>query len=135
MKFPSGFALTILAVNNFKPDDNYDIAFLETVKKTQNTLNNRFECLRPTAPKGENIFEDFSETRKYDFLNALDVLIIDLEKAKEEKNYKKATEYVKKHFGDRFPTGKDKDEDSTNNKLSSFLGASEIKPKPYAKDW
>ncbi|XRE44942.1 hypothetical protein ACIVBQ_003146 [Tenacibaculum discolor] len=133
LKFPSGFALTILAVSNFVPDDNHDIAFLETLKKIQNSLNYRFECVRPTTPKGENVFEDFSETRKNDFINALNSLVSDLEKAKDEKNYKKATELVIKHFGERFPLGQDKDENSNNNNLSSALGASTIKPKPHAK--
>ncbi|MCD8416389.1 hypothetical protein J2Q11_03020 [Tenacibaculum finnmarkense genomovar finnmarkense] len=133
LKFPSGFALTILAVNNFVSDDNHDIAFFETVKNIQSTLKNKFECKRPTTPKNENIFVDFSYTRKNDFMNALDNLIIDLEKAKDEKNYKKATEYIIKHFGDRFPIGKDEDEKSTSNKLSALLSASAIKPKPYAK--
>ncbi len=135
LKFPSGFALTILAVNNFKPNDNYDIAFLYTIKEIQRVLTNRFECLRPTTPKGENVFDDFSETRKNDFMNALNSLINDCEKAKVEKNYKKATEHIRKHFGDRFPLGKDKDENSSSNNLSSLLGTTTIKPKPYAKGW
>ena len=133
LKFPSGFALTILVVNNFDTDDNHDIAFLETLKKIQNSLNYRFECIRPTTPKGENVFEDFSETRVNDFKNALNSFVSDLEKAKNEKNYKKATELVINHLGDRFPLGQDKDEDSNNNKLSSTLATTSIKPKPHAK--
>lgn len=133
LKFPSGFSLTILATNNYKSDDNHDIAFLETVKNIHNKLKNNFECKRPTTPKNEDIFEDFSKTRKEDFMSALESLVNDLESAKEEKNYKKATEYLRKHFGERFPLGKDKDEENTNSKLSSLLTASTIKPKPYAK--
>ena len=133
LKFPSGFALTILAANSFVSDDNHDIAFLKTVRKIKSTLQSKFECKRPTTPKNENVFEDFSKTRENDFMNALDSLVSDLEKAKEEKNYKKATEYIRNHFGDRFPIGKDKDEESTNNRLSSLLGASAIKPKPHSK--
>jgi len=132
LKFPSGFALTILAVNNFVYHDNYDICFLETVKQIQKTLNNKFECKRPTTPKGENLFEEYSEKRKNDFMNAIESLIKDLEKAKNEKNYKKATEFVRKHFGERFPIGKDKNEEENNKKLSSILGGTTIKPKPYA---
>ncbi|WP_370409234.1 cyclic GMP-AMP synthase DncV-like nucleotidyltransferase [Tenacibaculum dicentrarchi] len=133
LKFPSGFALTILATNNYTSDDNHDIAFLETVKKIQSKLNNNFECKRPTTPKNEDIFEDFSKTRKKDFMSALDSLINDLENAQEEKNYKKATECLRKHFGERFPLGRDKDEENTNSRLSSLLTASAVKPKPYAK--
>ncbi|MCG8838931.1 hypothetical protein G1K37_11290 [Tenacibaculum dicentrarchi] len=133
LKFPSGFSLTILATNNYKSDDNHDIAFLETVKNIQNKLKNNFECKRPTTPKNEDIFEDFSKTRQEDFMSALESLVNDLENAQEEKNYKKATEYLRKHFGERFPLGKDKDEENTNSKLSSLLTASAVKPKPYAK--
>jgi len=133
IKFPSGFSLTILAVNNFVSDDNHDISFFETVKNIQNALKEKFECKRPTTPKNENVFEDFSETRQNDFMNALENLVNDLEKSKDEKNYKKASEYIIKHFGDRFPLGKDKDEESVNNKLSALLSASTIKPKPHAK--
>ncbi len=133
LKFPSGFALTILAVNNFVADDNLDICFLETVKQIKNSLDYRFECLRPTTPVGEDVFEDYSPTRISNFMDALNALIKDLEKANDEKNYKKATEYLRKQFGERFPLGKNKDEMSNNEQLSSFLGTTAIKPKPYAK--
>ncbi len=132
LKFPSGFALTILAVNNFIEDDNLDISFLETVKQMKKTLDDKFQCLRPTTPKGENVFEDYSSTRETDFMNALNNLIEDLKKAEEEKNYKKATEYVRKHFGDRFPLGEDKDTESNVKKMASILGNTVINPKPYA---
>lgn len=135
LKFPSGFSLTILAVKNYIADDGYDISFLETIKSIQNSLNIKFECKRPTTPENEDVFEYFSVKRKNDFLNALDNLIKDLENAKNEENYKKATEYVQKHFGDRFPIGKDKDENINNKKLSSFLGATHLKPKPYSHEW
>lgn len=85
LKFPSGFVLTILAGNNFVSDDNQDIAFLETLQKIQSSLNYRFECIRPITPKGENVFEDFSETRVNDFVNALNSLVSDLGKAKDKK--------------------------------------------------
>jgi len=132
LNFPSGFALTILAVNSFKPDTNDDKAFLETIEGINDTLNYHFQCLRPTTPKNEDIFIDFSETRKKDFLNALDNLLKDCKKAKSEKNIKKATEYLIKHFGDRFPLGKDKDEETSNNALFSALSSTAIKPKPYS---
>lgn len=130
LKFPSGFALTILATNNFKPDDRNDIAFKNTIDKINTELNKKFECKRPTTPKDEDIFEDFSETRKNDFLKALDSLLTDCKKADSEKNFKKASEYLRKHFGDRFPEGADTDEESAKNKYKTLIGTP-LASKPY----
>ena len=135
LKFPSGFILTILATNNFVLDDNDDIAFKETIIKIKETLDSKFECKRPTTPTGEDLFEEYSETKKTNFLNALENLISACKDADEEKNFKKASEFLQKHFGDRFPSGEDKDEDSKNKELTTALGASLIKPKPHAKGW
>ena len=88
--------------------------------------------MRPTTPKDENVFEAYSETRKKDFLASLESLLKDCDKAKEEKNYKKASERLRDYqFGDRFPLGADKDEEIQSNKLHSALGSSLITPKPY----
>lgn len=132
LKLPSGFALTILAANNYQSRENDDEAFLETLKAIQSTLNIRFECCRPTAPKGENVFEEYSEIRKSDFLNNLDALIKACEGARDEPNQKKASELIRKHLGDRFPLGKDKTDEDKSNGLSQSLGSHIIKPKPYA---
>lgn len=132
LKFPSGFAFTILAVNNFSSNDRDDIAFKETVENINKTLDSNFECLRPTTPTGEDVFEDFSETRKNDFLIALDGLVKDCQNAFEEKNFKTASEYLQKHFGDRFPKGKNETEEDKNKRLSSALGAT-LASKPYAE--
>lgn len=134
LKLPSGFELTILATNNYVEDDNDDKAFRETIRKIDKELNkaNGFRCVRPTTPKGEDVFEGYSETRKNNFLNALSSLLSDLDKAKEEKNFKKASEILRdKQFGSRFPLGEDKDEEEKSNNLSYSIGAALIKPKPY----
>lgn len=132
LKLPSGFELTILATNNYVDKDNLDDSFRETVRSVLSKLNEKFECLRPTTPENENVFETYSETRKKDFLTTLESLLKDCDKAKEEKNYKKASERLKNYqFGDRFPLGADKDEENQSNKLHSALGSSLITPKPY----
>lgn len=135
LKFPSGFILTILAVNNYIEDDNDDTAFRKTVIKIKEKLDQQFKCNRPTTPTNEDLFEEYSYTRKTDFLNVLESLINACKDADEEKNFKKASEFLQKHFGDRFPSGEDKDEDSKSKELSTALGASLIKPKPHAKGW
>src|SRR5690606_14529785 len=69
LKLPSGFELTILATENYYDADNLDEAFRETVRKIYNTLSEEagFKCIRPTTPKGEDVFESYSETRKSNF--------------------------------------------------------------------
>jgi hypothetical protein len=132
LKLPSGFELTILATNNYVDKDNLDDSFRETVRAILVELKRKFECLRPTTPKAENVFESYSQTRKNDFLNVLESLLSDCDRAKEEKNYKKATERLRDfQFGYRFPFGNDEDEETQSNKLYSALGSSMITPKPY----
>jgi len=135
LKFPSGFALTILAVNHFKEDDSDDIAFRNTIESIKNELVGSFTCIRPTTPEGEDLFEDYSETRKNDFLNSLKSLLDDCKKADNESNFKKASEYLHKHLGERFPMGEDKDDDAKSKALASSLGSTIVKPKPYANNW
>lgn len=136
LKLPSGFELTILATNNYVDADNLDESFRETVKAIDETLNayGGFQCIRPTAPKGENVFETYSPTRKTNFLSVLSSLKEDCIKASEENNYKKASEILRdKQFGTRFPIGEDKDEETKNKALKHALSTSLIKPKPYGR--
>lgn len=135
LKLPSGFELTILATNNYTDADNLDKSFRETVRAINTELKSfgGFKCLRPTTPKDEDVFEDYSDTKKSSFLNALQSLLNDCDKAKDESNFKKASEIlIDNQFGDRFPKGEDKNEESKNKGLSSALGSAYIKPKPYA---
>jgi hypothetical protein len=134
LKLPSGFELTILAANNYVEDDNDDKAFRETVRRINTELNkaNGFKCLRPTTPKDEDVFASYSSTRKDNFLSTLKSLLSDLDRAKDEKNFQKASEILRNNqFGDRFPLGEDKDEEEKSNNLSKSLGAALITPKPY----
>lgn len=134
LKLPSGFELTILAANNYIEDDNDDKAFRETIRKIDVELNKTkgFKCLRPTTPKDEDVFANYSVTRKDDFLSTLRSLLNDLDKAKDEKNFKKASEILRNNqFGERFPLGTDKDEEEKSNNLAKSLGVASIAPKPY----
>ena len=135
LKLPSGFALSILIVNNYEDNDNLDIAFRETIRKIKSSLDDRFECLRPTTPENEDIFENYSPTKKNNFLSALDSLIKACDLANDEDNFKNASEHLRKHLGDRFPLGKDESEKEKNNSLEKSLGSAIIPPKPYANGW
>lgn len=137
LKLPSGFELTILATQNYVDKDNLDEAFKETVEAIHSKLNayNGFKCIRPTTPKGEDVFENYSDTRKTNFLSTLKSLKDDCIKASEEKNFKKASEILRNNqFGNRFPLGEDKDDESKSKDLKKSLAAAIIPPKPYAHD-
>ncbi|MCH2488570.1 MAG: hypothetical protein MK211_00345 [Flavobacteriales bacterium] len=134
LKLPSGFELTILATENYVDADNLDEAFRKTVNAINDALNkvNGFKCVRPTTPSGEDVFENYSSTRKNDFLNSLQNLVDDCEKASKENNFKKASEILRNNqFGDRFPKGDDKDEESKSEALEKSLTSALIPPKPY----
>ncbi|THV60838.1 hypothetical protein EZV76_00415 [Flagellimonas alvinocaridis] len=135
LKLPSGFELTILATNNYVDADNLDEAFRKTINAMDSELNKEggFKCFRPTIPSDEDVFESYSETRKVNFLSALKSLKEDCARASDEKNFKKASEFLRDNqFGTRFPLGEDKDEETKSKALSASLGAAIIKPKPYA---
>lgn len=132
LKLASGFALSILAVNNYIADDNDDRAFRETVRCIKNTLDYKFECIRPTTPEGEDVFKDFSDTRKTNILNSLDSLIKDCDKARDEDNFKTASEYLRNNqFGARFPLGKDESEKEKSNRLKEASEKTSIVHRPY----
>lgn len=134
LKLPSGFELTILMTNSYVEKDNDDDAFRESIRGIHTKLNepNGFKCLRPTTPKDEDVFENYSETRKNNFLNASSSLLKDLDKAKDEPNYKKSSEIlINNQFGSRFPQGEDKTEEAKNEQLKKSLGAAIVTPKPY----
>lgn len=120
LKLPSGMVFTILAVNNYVSKVRDDEAFLETLKSIQSAIDTsknfwaRYECFRPTIDTNENLLDKYSsETRKKNFLDALDSLITSGNQAIEAKSKKDACAKWQKHLGDRFPcsTIEEKDED------------------------
>lgn len=132
LKIPSGFELTILATNNYHKDDNMDTSFRETVRNIENELLDEFKCMRPTDPK-EDVFEDYSESGEQNFMDALKSLVKDCDRAKNEKNFKKASSYLRDNqFGDRFPLGDDKTEEEKSKALSGSIVSTGIIQKPYA---
>lgn len=133
LKFPSGFALSILVANNYAGRDNIDESFRETVRNVHNSLFKVFQCLRPTTPIGENVFEDYSSTRRDDFLNNLQKLLEACDSAKDASNFKTASEHIRKQLGDRFPLGDDKEEKDKAKELADKMSAGAISPKPFAR--
>lgn len=132
LSLPSGFALSILAVNNYMHDENDDVAFRQTIEKIKETLDSKFECIRPTIPE-ENVFSEYSDTKTHNFLTTLQSLIDDCNRAENEQNFKKASEIMQKQFGHRFPTGKDENENTKSKRLGTAIVGANVIPKPYAE--
>lgn len=133
LKLPSGFELTILATNNYVLDDNLDTAFRETVIAIEEELQRNFRCMRPTNPV-EDVFLDYSDSRKNNFMTTLGSLIYDCERAENESNFKKASEFLRNNqFGDRFPLGEDCEAKDKSKGLSAGIIASGIIQKPYGE--
>ncbi len=128
-KMPSGLAMSVLAMNNFMPNDRDDVAFKFLLIEIEKILKVNFECVMPTTPK-DDLFADYDQTREDNFMNNLSAFIVDAKKAvDDEKNQLKASRLWQKHFGDKyFPDGKDEDDKAPNtNSLASVIGAA----KPY----
>ena len=106
-----GMAITILVCNNYLiTADRDDVSLLDTITNILDSLEMEFKCYKPVTPTDEDLFADYSETKKDNVINSLKTLKSRLNKAiYEEKNEKKATDLLKKEFGDRFPEGEDKD--------------------------
>lgn len=127
-KMPSGLAMTILAMNNYQPNDRDDIALKFTLIEIEKALKYQFKCIVPAIPN-DDIFEDYETKRKDNFLNNLSFFIVDAKKAvNDEENQLKASRLWKKNLGDRFPLGKDEDENEAEaNSIRPVIGSS----RPY----
>jgi len=125
-KMPSGLVMTILASNNIDNNERDDIALKNTLINIQNKIdedyNGIFECFVPVTPK-DDLFTDYDDTRKNNFLTNLTSFIKDAEKAiDEEKNQLAASKLWRKYFGEKFPLGEDENTDEKENALNELKG-------------
>ena len=123
-KMQSGFIMTILATNNISYNDRDDIAFKNTLEKIQKTIDpehgGKFECKRPTTPKDENLFENYSDTKRDYFLSQLDSFVKSANEAINGSNPKEACLKWQKHFGDRFSCSTAIDENEAKEKAKAL---------------
>lgn len=120
-KLPNGLVLSILCKENYVGDERDDLAFYETIKAIKNTLVNKFECLRPTPERNENLLDKYNESH---FIDRLDKLIESGKTALEEKDEKDGCKRWQKHLGNRFPchllTDGTREEDKKYEKPATF---------------
>lgn len=114
---PCGFILTILAANHYTENnpDRWDIIMKDTLVSMQDELSQEgnFHCYRPVSPN-EDLFENYSDTKRDTFLSRLKSFREDAERAVNSTNQKEGCEKWQKYFGPRFScsTAKDVDEDA-----------------------
>jgi hypothetical protein len=102
-EMPPGVVMTILAGENYCANDKDDVSLKDTLISIRGWLNNNgFKCPRPSEPKGQDLFEEYSETRKSYFADRLDAFIDRAIKAVNNPNQKEACLLWQKSFGDRF---------------------------------
>lgn len=129
---PNGLAMTILSSNAKNKialnKERDDISLRDILKEIKKSLDFKFECIVPALPN-DNLFADYDDTRKNNFLNALNDFITDADKALDETNKLKSSNLWRKHLGVRFPQGKDENEESNSSKYAGLHGlASQSKP-------
>lgn len=123
-KMPSGLAMTILASNakdKIVLNDRDDITLRDILKEIKKELERDFKCIVPAIPN-DDLFEDYDETRKKNFLNSLNNFIEDADKALREENQLKSSRLWRKHLGDRFPEGKDEKCQKDSRHSAAILG-------------
>lgn len=116
-KMPTGFIITIWASDNFSAADRDDVSLKNTLENIYNSLSGKFQCLRPTTPKGEDVMEGYSY-EKY-FMDKLKSFLESARQAINETNQKNACFKWQKHFGARFSCSTAKDEDEGAKSYSS----------------
>ncbi|GAK74467.1 hypothetical protein JCM19296_45 [Nonlabens ulvanivorans] len=129
---PSGLAMTILGANHQVKDDRDDKALQKTLEAIKKELDSNFKCKVPGTPH-DDLFEDYSDARKTNFLDNLDLFVEDAKEAVEvEKNQLKASRLWQKHLGDKFPDGEDVDMDKKEKELKA-LKASILSNTAYSQ--
>ncbi len=122
---PSGLAMTVLSLKHLQENQRDDVSLKYTLIEIEKDLKRNFKCKMPTTPK-DDLFEDFSDAKKKNFMDNLSAFIADAKKAIDEPNQLKASRLWRKHLGERFPLGEDKSDDNSKN-FTKTIGTS----KPY----
>ena len=100
---PSGLAMTILAEKYIQPDDRDDITLRDTLKNIHEELNKKWSCEMPSTPF-DDLFKDFDDNRKKNFLDHLKAFIDNADIAiDKEKNQLAASKLWKKTSGFSLP--------------------------------
>ncbi len=115
----------MLAEKHYEEDIRDDVAMQKELTAIYDELSaeDGFHCYRPTFPEDEDLFLNYSETRKDNFLTELKSFKEDAERAIASKNQHDGCVRWQKHFGERFccSTAKDVDEDASQQRFSGTI--------------
>lgn len=100
-KLPSGFVLTVLAVNNYEESDRDDGAFAGMIRNMQSHLSSSVTILNP-VDSSEHLDDHITESQMKNFKERLSTLLTNASAALKENSKEKACKIWKKEFGDRF---------------------------------
>ena len=100
-----GIELTILAAKNYSgANGRDDDAMRYTAERIASVLKISFSCVKPVA-SWEDLFDGASVTKKRAILDELDFLVAELRAAADASDQERASEHLRKVFGDDFPKG------------------------------
>lgn len=126
-KMPTGCILTMLAAEHYQSNERDDVALKDLLVSMYDKLSkdDGFHCYRPTFPKDEDLFANYSDTRKKNFLDELKSFKEDAVKAINNTNPHEGCLKWQKHFGNRFccSTAKDEDEDAQKEEIGGTLNS------------
>lgn len=120
-KMPSGMCMTILAERHFKENERDDIALRDLLSDMYHDLSQvgHWKCIMPTFPY-DDLFADYDDAIKGNFLHHLDRFCKDTVEACEEESLIKATKLWYKHLGSRFDIAKKEPEPEQKSKLEGL---------------
>jgi hypothetical protein len=114
---PCGIILTILAAENYVPNERDDISLRDTLIKIQTKLQSKFICMRPTTPTEDDLLKKY-EHKTY-FMGELSSFIDSAKQAINEGNEKRACGKWQSKFGNRFSCAMARDYDENASSFAS----------------
>ena len=136
-KMPSGLVMTILASNamdKIVSNSRDDITIRDILKEIKKALTYYgFQCQVPAAPH-DNLFAEYDDVRRDNFLKALDDFIADADAALKEDNFLKSSRLWRKHLGDRFPHGEDEKDSSMTNAFTKTIITGAARSTPWSHE-
>lgn len=115
-KSPSGLALTIWAATYIQHKDRDDETLVKLLEKMRDSIPYGFSCILPVFANND-VCSKLDNAQKEKFRDALNSFAGDARKALDSKNQFEASNLWRKHLGDRFPEGEDKDVDAVEARL------------------
>lgn len=132
-KMPSGFILTVLAVQNMRKSESDDVSLADVASAIFDSVHPVF-CIYNPVDNDEELTVRLSDEQKARFQEAISDLASDAAYAIDTDDPEKASELWRGQFGDRFPAVKEEVEDHEREENAAKLAAFYV-AKPPAKPW